>query len=191
MKLGVAWTVDRDGSIHCIYTPQMRTPRGTLDVVWIGTTNGFLYAIATAPANDVRAGEIVIRVPVARPRPVQMDGGVPMGILSTPVLDVDASPPRIYVTAHDSERGWLAFAIDAKRGNVLPGWPVALDDASLGAVNRNGSARFHASDEMSQRGALAISPEGDRLYVTFGTYGFQGVGWIATIDTRGPIRVTT
>jgi hypothetical protein len=78
------------------------------------------------------------------------------------------------------------FALELATGLVLDGWPVPIDDAALAAVNSNGPARFQQADAMSQRSALALSPDGARLYVAFGTYRGQGVGWLVAIDTQQP-----
>ena len=113
-----------------------------------------------------------------------------MGILSTPVVDLDADPPTLYAAGHDVDKGWQLFALDARSGTLVDGWPVPIDDTSVGAVNTNGPARFFDSEVMSQRGALTLSPDGDRVYVAFGTYWGEGAGWIVGIDTELP-RVAT
>jgi outer membrane protein assembly factor BamB len=157
-----------------------------LPVVIAATSNGWAYAIVAedraCEGCDARAGTIAWSRRLVDAAPVErLDGGMPMGTLSTPFADLDAEPPRLYVAAMDREAGWLAFALDLGSGEVLAGWPVAIDDASLAPVNRNGPARMQAPEVMSQRGALAVA--GDRLYVPFGTYRGEGVGWLAAIDT--------
>jgi len=59
---------------------------------------------------------------------------------------------------------------------------VAIDGNAVHApgVRANGPADFSG---LIQRGALNLSPEGDRLYVAFG--GDAASGWIVAIDTRG------
>jgi outer membrane protein assembly factor BamB len=157
--------------------------RGTTQVVLAATSNGFVYAI-DANAKGL-AGTLLWRTqltyPVAIPK---LDGGVALGVLSTPILDMTASPPTLYVAAHEARHGWRVFALDARNGEVRPGWPVDIDDAALAPSNTNGPARFQADVEMSQRGALLLSPAGDRLYVSFGSFAFASVGWIVSIDTR-------
>lgn len=157
----------------------------TLDLAFVVTSNGWLYAIATggeAPCGVAR-GDIVYRRQLVTPQPIErLDGGVPMGILSTPVIDRVGG--RIYVAAHDATVGWSLFALELGSGATLPGWPVTIDDASLAPVNRNGPARFLAPEHMSQRGALQLSPSADRVYVAFGTYWGNGVGWLVAVDTQ-------
>lgn len=146
------------------------------------TSNGWAYAVHAVDAEPCSAGDIAWSTKVAQAEPLsRLDGFVPMGVLSTPVIDRAAG--RVYLAAHDAWRGWLVAALDLETGMPLSGWPVVLDDASLGAVNTNGPARFHESERMSQRGALQLSPDGERAYLAFGTYVGDGVGWIVAVDT--------
>lgn len=162
---------------------------GVLDIVLVATNSGFVYAISAASSADgkdmdpaTKPGTILWKQELVKPALVpKLDGGVPMGILSTPVVDLDAD--RLYVVAHDADQGWLAFCLDVRDGALLPGWPIAIDEASVNATNVNGPALFPPSTEASQRSALALSPSGDRLYVAFGTYAFGGPGWLVSIDT--------
>src|SRR5262249_31464540 len=116
----------------------------------------------------------------------RLDGGMPLGVLGTPVLDTTASPPRLYVAANDAMLGWRAYALDATTGASLAGWPVTIDDATTSSVNRNGPAVFQPAPGLSHRGALNLSPDGAPLYVPFGAYSDGGVGWMVAIDTRAP-----
>ena len=163
--------------------------RGAL--VFTATSNGWVYAISASQpgcrGNTHAPGEIVWRTQLGTPAPIaSLDGGMPMGVLGTPVIDLEAVPPRLYVAAMDAGAGWRAFALELGSGRVLDGWPVTIEDAALGAVNSNGPARFQRADAMSQRTALALSPDGALLYLGFGTYRGQGVGWLVAIDTSRP-----
>lgn len=166
-----------------------------LSPIFVATSNGFVYAVnafdTPCASRSIPAGEILWRAQLVTPGIVpRLDGNVPLGTLSTPVLDTRSNPPILYVTAMDAAGGaftWKAFALDASRGTVLPGWPVVLDRASVEAANGNGPARFDDDARViSQRGALALGPDGDRLYVTFGGYWDGAVGWIVAIDTQAP-----
>ena len=158
---------------------------GPTRAVITATSNGWVYAI-TADDRECapRApGEILWATRLVDPSVVtRLDGGMPLGVLSTPILD--RAGERLFVAAMDRERGWLAFALDVASGEVLEPWPVVIDDAGAGAKNTNGPATLHAPEIVSQRGALKLSPPGDRLYVPFGTYRGEGVGWLVAIDTN-------
>jgi len=163
--------------------------------IFVATSNGFVYAVnafeAPCASRSIPAGEILWRTQIVTPAIVPtLDGGVALGTLSTPVLDLHANPPILYVTAMDAQNGaftWKAFALDASRGTVLPGWPVVLDRPSVTAANVNGPAYFDDDARIvSQRAALALGPDGDRLYVGFGGYFDGAVGWMVAIDTQAP-----
>ncbi|HEY1957426.1 MAG TPA: hypothetical protein VGH28_17530 [Polyangiaceae bacterium] len=166
-----------------------------VSVLFVATSNGIVYAInafdAPCSSRSIPPGEILWRASLVTPGVVpNLDGNLPMGTMSTPILDTSTTPPTLYVTAMDAQQGtwtWKVFALDASRGAVLPGWPVVLDRASVESVNRNGPAFFDDdARNVSQRGALALSPDGGRLYLTFGGYWDGAVGWIVAIDTRAP-----
>ena len=165
------------------YPPHLyATPLYAGGLAFVATSNGFVYAIGTG--CGAAEGEIVWRSPIVTPLVIAFDGGMPLGVLGTPAIDVDAR--RIYVVAADAQRGFLAFALDLGSGAILPGWPLSLDDVSLGTVNANGPALFEGPLVQSQRGALNLSADGTLLYVPFGAYSDGGSGWLAVIDTRGP-----
>jgi hypothetical protein len=160
-------------------------------VVLAATGNGFVYAVnafdATTGGPVVPAGTILWRTRLGTPSRGP-DGGVPVGVLSTPTIDLDATPPRIYVTADTTEggRSWKVFALDLTSGSVISGWPLIIDDSTLGPINQNGPTKFQSTGAMSQRGGLNLSPNGGILYVPFGAYGDGGAGWMVAVDTATP-----
>ena len=157
----------------------------TLPVILGATTNADVYAIAAFPVGTIPAGTILWKTRLGTP------GGLVdelrIGVLSTPVLDMTHTPPRLYVTADtvdaSFQRAWRVFALDASTGSVLPGWPVEMSTAALSAVNQNGPALFATPATQSQRGALNLSPDGTLLYVPFAGYFDTAPGWLAVVDT--------
>lgn len=153
-------------------------------VVFAASSNGYVYAINAAHRGDVAAGRILWRrqlAPPCRLQPAPLDG-VPTGVLSTPMID--RARKRLYVTSCDPVKRWQAYALDLGSGEVLPGWPVTLDEATFNAVNRNAGPELvpprRRFDFRVQRGALNLSPDGSRLYVVFGE---SETGWLASVDT--------
>lgn len=184
-------TLEIDGVIYppLVYASPLFVPdqaiasedfEGTADVIYAATTNGWVYAIA---ADDcAEAGRILWRSRICDAAPIDMlDQGVPLGVLSTPAIDDELG--RIYVSAYDGRAGWQLHALSLDDGVEFDGWPVTIDDPGLAAVNTNGPARFQHPSAMSQRGALAMSPDRSRVYVPFGTYWGSGAGWLVGIDT--------
>ncbi len=193
-----------------LYADGIRIGKGpatgsSMSAIFTATSNGDVYALAASDApcaeGTLKAGTVLwrSRLVSAEVAP-RLDGsdvpprypGIAVGVLSTPVLDLSASPPILYVAAMDSGPPgglpvWKVFALDAATGDTRPGWPVVLSRPAVEAVNTNGPAYFDEDARVtSQRSALALSPDGDRVYVAFGGYWDEAVGWIVAIDTRAP-----
>lgn len=161
--------------------------RGAFGVVVAATSNGFVYAVNARANGGTAAGAILWRTQLGMPcklEPNLLDG-IPTGVLATPIIDRQRR--RLYVTSCESTKRWQAFALDLADGSVLPGWPVTLDDAALRApgLNRNAGAEGDARERRFfytlQRGALNLSPDGARLYVTLGD---TATGLLVAVDTR-------
>jgi len=164
-----------------LYVDQLQIASATYRVVFAATSNGFVYAV------DASKGAILWRTQLGQPcklEPNLLDG-IPTGVLSTPVIDLQRK--RLYVTSCEQTKRWQAFALNLGDGKVLPGWPVSLNEATLRApgMNRNaeseGDARERRFDYTLQRGALNLSPDGSKLYVTFGD---TAAGLLIAVDTR-------
>jgi hypothetical protein len=152
------------------------------------TGNGYVYAINAFDANGAAAGTILWKSFLGTPSRMIQDGGPPIGVLGTPVIDLDATPPTLYVASDTAPpsfptRSWRAFALDLGSGSVLPGWPLDLNDDTLSPINQNPPAKFQSAATMSQRGGLNLSPDRTILYVPFGSYSDGGAGWLVAIDT--------
>jgi hypothetical protein len=163
----------------------------TVSAIIAATSNAWVYAVS-ACGRDVggrhlAAGTILWRTQVATPDVVpSLDGGVPLGILSTPAIDLAASPPRLYAATMDRTAGWQVVALDLASGHLVPGWPVTLTNTDVNRVNTNGPSTFQTANVGSQRGALNLSVGGDRVYVPFGAYGGKSAGWLIAVDTVQP-----
>src|SRR5205823_74771 len=105
---------------------------------------------ATCDDGAIAPGVVLWRAQIASPVAVPMlDNGPPgsplpgiaLGILSTPLLDLSSTPPRLYVVAQDKDAAhygavWKAFALDATSGATLPGWPVILAREAIEPRNK-------------------------------------------------------
>ena len=162
---------------------------GTYRTVIAATSNDFVYAINAAAQGKHAAGEILWRCCLGKPAH-GTDGGVPMGVLGTPVIDRAAG--RLYVCAATSEepgRGWKLYALSLGDGHVLPGWPVPISKDALNrpGINSNGPSAMGAQGSTSQRSALLLSPSGKLVYIAFGAYGDGIPGWLVAVDTATPM----
>jgi hypothetical protein len=162
----------------------------TFDVLFAATTSGVVYAVnafdTPCAPQKVAAGTVLWKASIATPAIVHgLDGGLPLGVLSTPVLDLAAH--RLYVAAMDAGNGapvWRVYALDARSGALVAGYPVTLNASAIEPVNTNGPCSWEPdATQFSQRSALALAPAGDRLYVTFAGYNDTVAGWMIAIDT--------
>jgi hypothetical protein len=163
--------VDRIGIRRAGSAPQIHS------VVYAASTTGFVYAINARATPDVPAGAILWRRQLTT-KPCTRGS---FGVLGTPVIDLRRH--RIYVAACDDTQLWTAAALDLRSGDMLPGWPVRLDAAAINApgINHNGGNQFPDKFAHLQRSALNLSPDGRRLYVTFGAEPTSG--WLISVDT--------
>jgi hypothetical protein len=131
------------------------------------SSNGFVYAVNasnTTRPRSVAAGTVLWRIQLSTPAG-SLDGGVPLGILGTPEIDLDAAPPGLYVASADAVQGWQVFALDLTNGSILPGWPLSINADTLAPINQNGPTAWQGSLEMSLRRGLNLSRDGHLLYV--------------------------
>jgi hypothetical protein len=176
-----------------LYVDRVTVTAGTyagmaFHTVYAASSNGFVYAVNAGSINrryPVAPGTVLWTRQLTMPTG-SLDGGIPLGILGTPAIDLTAIPPRLYVASADATQGWQVFAVDITNGNVLPGWPLTIDNDTLAPINRNGPTLWQGTAQMSQRGALNLSPDGRLLYVPFGAYNDGGAGWMVAVDTATP-----
>jgi hypothetical protein len=160
----------------------------TFHTVYAASSNGFVYAVNAGGGvgrRHVAPGTILWKQQLTTPTG-SLDGGIPLGILGTPIIDLATSPPRLYVASADATAGWEVFALDITNGSILPGWPLVINNTTLAPINQNGPTLWQGTAQMSQRGALNLSPDGRLLYVPFGAYNDLGAGWMVAIDTATP-----
>ncbi len=152
-------------------------PRAHFDIVYAASTTGYVAAINASARNGVPAGSTLWTTQLTR-NPCARGTN---GILSTPVIDRERQ--RLYVTACDTDTAWRVHALALGSGAQLPGWPVALDAATINrpGLNANGRNEFPSGVVNFQRGALNLTPGGKHLLVTFG--GEPNAGWLLAIDT--------
>jgi len=173
-----------------LYMDKVRISAGefsghTFSVVYAVSTTGYAYAVNAFAVDKTPAGAILWSAQLTR-KPCFKGA---FGNLSTPIIDPRAQ--RLYVTSCDEDMQWRAHALDIRSGREAAGWPVRVDGKTVSALNRNGSAQFGDKLRHFQRGALNLSLDGTRLYVTFAGLGEFANGWLVSIDTRNARIVTT
>jgi hypothetical protein len=165
-------------------------------VVFAATSNNYVYAVNAFDVPGVAAGTILWSTSLGLPGKLDLDGGVAIGILATPVIDVNAATMYVagdvVTSPQPLQHNWQVFALDLGSGSTLPGWPLTINNVTLNPtppINQNGPARFEATQSMSQRGALNLSPDGGLLYVPFGGYNDGAAGWMVAVSTDPPALV--
>jgi mono/diheme cytochrome c family protein len=148
----------------------------SVPVAYAVASTGFAYAVLAADRGGLSAGSILWRKRLTE-TPCQNGE---MGSISTPVIDKVAG--RIYVTSCRDDWAWDVHALDLATGDEAKGWPVEISHRTMPAsINRNGTTRFEPGQIYFQRGALNLSANGARLYVTFGP---DLQGFLVSVDTR-------
>jgi outer membrane protein assembly factor BamB len=150
-------------------------------VLYAVASTAYVYAVNAFATSDLPAGAILWRVRLTQ-KPCS--GGT-FGSLSTPIIDLERR--RLYVTSCDEVKLWRAHALDIRNGEQIDGWPVEINREAVNApgVSKNGYTQYPETPGNVQRGALNLSPDGLRLYVTFGGEA-GGAGWIVVLDTIRP-----
>ncbi len=163
--------------VASVDTPVAGSKRQRLSVIYAASATGFVYAINARTRGGVPAGTQLWRRQLTK-QPCRRGS---LGILGTPVID--RRQQRLYVSFCDDQDLWQAAALDLRDGQMIVGWPVRLDAGTINApgINRNGANRFPATFAHIQRSALNLSPDGSRLYVSFG--GEPTSGWLLALDT--------
>lgn len=167
-------------------------PSARCGVIFAATSNGFVYAVNAFATPQAPAGAILWRTELCRLTEITFDG-VNIGVMSTPVID--SARKILYVTSCANAQAWQVFALEVGSGRVLPGWPVTIDANALAAPGINRNAPSEAVPPSApralfaiQRGALNLSPDGSRLYVTFGE---STTGWLVSVATGAQPRIAS
>lgn len=192
------WVEGRPPRLYAtpLYLDEVQVAAGSFpatrgSVIFAATSNGYVYAINAFATAQAPAGAILWRTSLVRLTKPTFDG-INIGVISTPVID----PVKriIYVSSCASAEGWQVFALAIGSGRILPGWPVTIDAAALAVpgINRNAPAEPAPATRRAlfgiQRGALNLSPDGSRLYVTFGE---TLTGWLVAVETGATPRIAS
>jgi hypothetical protein len=163
-----------DGAINAqlLYVPSLSIGPRAVDVVFAATANGTVYAF---DANDHAASgteEGLLWRTSLRGHGEKQDPGGPYGLLSTPVIDLNAK--TLYVvsrTKEDTTDFWLV-ALDIISGKILRQEKVV--------------APAFVADWQNQRPAPLL--DGGMIYIGFGMWGPEGYnvyhGWVLRYDAQ-------
>jgi uncharacterized protein (TIGR03437 family) len=181
-KLGV-FPVDGQVYAQPLYVSGVQIPgQGTKNVVFVVTMNDSVYAIdADTPGTTVPLWQTSLGAPVPSAAiPDVNDLSPQIGILSTPVIDVNAQV--LYVIAETFEDGAPVFrlhGLSLQTGQETQNGPVvvAASVAGTGSDAVNSIVEFDPFWHL-QRPGLALA--NGSVYVAFGSHGDAGNyhGWV-------------
>src|SRR5258707_8229207 len=163
-------------------------------VVFAASNTNHLYAICANDPNGVVPPGTILWSQYLGPASCCYDSIV-QGIYGTPAIDLNPNPPRMYVAADTNVapagRKCRVFALDITKGNVLHGWPLIVDNSTVGdaappGILQNGPAHFESTGTIAQRGGLNLSLDGSLLYVPFGGYNDTAAGFMVAMATGVP-----
>ncbi len=130
-----------------------------LGIVFAASSSGWVYAISASASRCAGGGgapgTILWRTRLAEPAIAPgLDGGVPIGVLSTPVIDLTTRPARLYVTAMDVHAAYLAVdGRETRTTLVNPGSPVVTSNGGRDAI-------VWVLDPRQRRTAPLVGPDG-------------------------------
>lgn len=166
--------------VHEVEMAQGPLAGQTVSALYAVTTTGYAYAINAAEVGDTPPGKVLWRQRLTD----EPCGNGTSGNLSTPIIDMEQH--RIYMSTCSGNESWSAHALDIRSGEQLTGWPIPINSTTVDrpGIQKNGNTRTWAAEgpigRRPQRGALNLSHDGSRLYLTFGEPG----GWIVSVDTE-------
>ncbi len=169
----------------------------TLSVAYCGTGKCDLYAVCASGAiigsTIIPPGTILWHKNLGSAA-VSIDG-TNVGIFGTPIIDLNATPPTMYVaTCTTPQAGWNIYAIDITNGTILPNWPVAIKNTTVQPVMQNGGAIPPTFSDTGLndacRGALNLSADGTTLFVPISDVSTV-TGFMVTVATNGTPHVAS
>ncbi len=179
-----------DGQVYSqpLYVSGVQIPgRGLKNVVFVATMNDSVYALdADAPGSATPLWQVSLGTAVqAAALPYLNDVNSQLGILSTPVIDVNAQV--IYVVAETYESGAPVFrlhGLSLQTGQEAENGPVVIAASVAGTASDavNGKVEFDPFWHM-QRPGLALS--NGTIYIAFASHGDAGPyhGWVMAYNS--------
>jgi hypothetical protein len=158
---------------------------GTRNVVFVATMHNSIFAFDADAMFPVWQISLGVPVPSTMLYGPYGDIGGDIGILSTPVIDLNRGV--IYVVSDNLEGNAPMFylhALDLINGSEQLGGPVAIQGAVRGSssdASADGTVAFNPMQHIQRPGLLLAN---GLVYVAFGSHGDQSPyhGWLMTYD---------
>ena len=209
-NFGKLYTIDLDGEVYAqpLYVSNLTVNGAIHNVVYVATMNNSVYAFDAdnaAPLWHVRNGTPIVSSEVQNDQAPNIDLTSPIGILSTPVIDL-TTDAMYYVHAEEAKSGSTSTyefeleKIDIRTGNKIQN--AVIITGSYQTADLSTPLVFDAKVE-NQRPSLALA--NGNVYIAFASHSDAGAyhGWVfaysastmnqvavysdTTIGTRGGI----
>jgi hypothetical protein len=183
---GLLFTRSVDGQLYAqpLYVPNVTINGRTQNVVYVATENNSVYAFdADDPSAASPLWSVNLGAPVSSTAICTKDTFPDIGITSTPVIDLGASPPRIYVVAKTAESdGTIAqrlHALDIATGQEVPGSPIRISGSVTAPL---GTITFDPVRELNRPALLLYA---GYVYLAFSSHcdGSPWWGWVLAYST--------
>jgi len=191
MTHAAAATLELDSTFDGLYGGQtyaqplyVSNLRPGVDAVFVATQTNAVVALDAATGTTLWSASFGGVVPPASLQ-CNQPASQPYGILSTPVIDLEARTLYTFVWTSPDQGATtqqLAYALSIDDGSVRPGWPVDV------AANVSG----FSANLQHQRGSLLLL--GGVLYIPFSGLQYDCNdyrGWVVGILTTNPSNVFT
>ncbi len=189
-RFGRLYSLPVDGYIYAqpLFVSQLDVPgRGVHDVVFVATMHNSVYAFAadeskpTPPLWQVNLGS-----PVMSGYYGFTDIIPEVGILSTPVIDLESKTLYAMANVFDGQRSsYILHALDIASGAEKFGGPTVIDARvpGTGIDSLNGVITFNPDQQLQRPGLLLL---GGVVYAAFGSHADQPPfhGWILGYDAN-------
>jgi AraC-like DNA-binding protein len=185
-SFGLLFTRAVDGQLYAqpLYVPNLTVNGTTQNVVFVATENNNVYAF---DADNPSAASPLWFVSLGTPVPataICTENTFPdIGITSTPVIDLGASPPRMYVVAKTLESdGSIAqrlHVLDITTGHEVSGSPIVI---SASINSHSGVITFDPVHELNRPALLLYA---GYVYLAFSSHcdANPWYGWVLAYST--------
>ena len=184
---GFLFTLPVEGQVYAqpLYVSGLAIPGlGTHDVVFVVTMHNDVYAFDAAGQALLWHVNLGPAVPSSNYNPSFSDIKPDVGILSTPVIDLEGQTMFVVAATFNGETyPYFLHALDLATGQEKLAGPVEINGSVEGSGSADGVVLFDPFQHL-QRPGLLLS--GGQVYIAFGSHGDMEPyhGWIFAYDSQ-------
>jgi hypothetical protein len=187
---GKLYALPVDNQIYAqpLYVTGVNIGGTTHNVLYVATMGNSVYAFDA----DSSTPEVLWQVNLGTPVPSYEDILTQIGILSTPVIDINLNAIFLVADTYQSNKAVFSLhSLDIRTGQERVGSPVFISGtvAGTGVGSNNGSVVFNPNQNLQRPGLLELN---GNIYMTFGSHADQPPynGWIFAYNNMTLRRLT-